>query len=633
MKCPNCGKWNQSSLPHCIYCGMELPEDHAYGANGMPAWQLELEDKVRAKSYIRVDEDGETETTDDPRDTLAGEMAELKNRKLVGEEQQRKLRQEAARRGMAPSGRTVRTTSNRTTFFSAYDNPDTTLRPVAPELVEEGEVAPDAKQVYPPKYRTTYSGQREDEVYGYGNTRRIVNIQHPSDDENIYDGYHDTSAYLPAYANQDEYENTMRMRARGLSRKPRRQKGRRILRFLAITGCLALSAWLIVAFALPMLQKEPEDQREATVVSTIRDDLAAHTVSIPGVDGQRITIRELRTSAIVTGGVATFDIADHTWYDNNEEYLQDTMSVTLTPYVTLESGKQQPLEPIHYDIDIPLSPIELSTPDGLYKEVSTAMYNISFFVRDGSSVIINGDDYSDLVDSETGEVSYNATVQPIGENQFNIVVRSQYCRENSMTVTLYREKQDIPLDLASDIASTSSASNAMVTISGTTLPGAVVRVLSPYYDLDITNTDVDGSFSFKAKLENIGNNTIIITADYPGKATTRVEHVVYYVPNIDVYSRKAWDIQTQYTDLMDNLNVRKAKSQIYLCKGTITEIDTTKPQRAYMNVGTEESPKMIYVENSSKTTWEAGTYYRLYADAYGMYDSVPWLIARYTYLD
>ena len=58
-----------------------------------------------------------------------------------------------------------------------------------------------------------------------------------------------------------------------------------------------------------------------------------------------------------------------------------------------------------------------------------------------------------------------------------------------------------------------------------------------------------------------------------------------------------------------------------------------EPQRAYMNVGTEESPKMIYVENSSKTTWEAGTYYRLYADAYGMYDSVPWLIARYTYLD
>ena len=84
---------------------------------------------------------------------------------------------------------------------------------------------------------------------------------------------------------------------------------------------------------------------------------------------------------------------------------------------------------------------------------------------------------------------------------------------------------------------------------------------------------------------------------------------------------------------MDNLNIRKANSQIYVCKGKILSIDTTKPQRAFMNVGTDENPIVIYVENSTKTTWEAGAYYRLYADAYGMYDSKPWLIARYTYKD
>lgn len=632
MKCPNCGKWNQANLPHCVYCGEDLTIHSARSLDGVPAWQLELKDKERAKSYIRVDESGEAETTVDPRDRLASEMAELKNRKLAGEEKQRRLRQEAARRGMAPSGRTVRTTSNRSTFFSAYDNPDTTLRPVAPELVEESEVAPDAKQVYPQKYRTTYSSQREEEVYGYGNTRRIVNIQRPADGETIYDGYHDTSAYLPAYANQDEYENSLRMRSMGPSRKPRRHTGRRILRFLTITGCLALAAWLIVMVVIPLLQSRDEAEKpQPTITSTIRDDLAAHTVTIPGVDGQRITIRELRTSAIVTGGVATFDILDHVWYDTYEDYLQDTMTVTLTPYVITDSGKQQPMEAIHYDIDIPLSPIELSTPDGLYKEVSTAMFNIVFFVREGSSVTINGQDYSDLVDTADGRVSYNATVQPIGENHYEIVVRSQYCRENRMTVTLYREKQDIPLDLASDIGTTSSASNAAMLVRGTTLPGAVVKVLSPYTDLDITNTDSDGSFSFQAKLDKIGNNTIVITADYPGKSTTRVEHIVYYVPNIDIYSRKAWDIKTQYTDLMDNLDLRKRNSQIYVCKGVVTKIDTTKPQRVYLNIGTEESPLMIYVENSSKTVWEEGKYYRLYADAYGMYDSLPWLVARYTY--
>lgn len=632
MKCPNCGKWNQANLPHCQFCGVELPIEGAYGQRGVPAWQLELEDKVRAKSYIRVDEDGEIENTVDPRDKLAGEMAELKKRKLEGEQKQRQLRQEAARRGMAPSGRSVRTTSNRTTFFSAYDNPDASLRPVAPELVEESEVAPDARQVYPNRYRTTYVPQPQDEVYGYGNTRRIVNVQKPSDDETIYDGYHDTSAYLPAYANQDEYENSLRMRHINPGHKPRRYRSRRLIRLLVIITCLVLSAWLIVGVALPMLlEANQEEKREAIVTPTIRDDLAAHSIAIPGEDGQRITIRELRTSAIVTGGYATFDIQDHVWYDNYDDYLQDTMTVTLTPYVITDSGKQQPLEAIHYDIDIPLSPIELSTPDGTYKEVSTAMYNIVFYVRSGSSVIINGEDYSDLVNTDDGKVSYNATVQPIGNNDINIVVRSQYCRENTMKITLYREKQEIPLDLASDIGTTSSAANGLMTVRGTTLPGAVVKVLSPHMDLDITNTDTDGSFSFNAKLDQIGNNTIIITADYPGKATTRVEHVVYYVPNIDVYSRKAWDIKTQYTDLMDNISLRKSNSQIYVCKGTITALDTTKPQRAYMNIGTEDSPLLIYVENSTRTTWEANKYYRLYADAYGMYDSIPWLIARYTY--
>ena len=631
MKCPNCGKWNQASLPHCIYCGQELPND-AYGPQGVPAWQLELEDRDRKNSYVRIDESGQEETTSDPRDTLASEMADLKSRKITGEQKQRMLREEAARRGMAPSGRSVRTTSNRGTFFSAYDDPDTTLRPVAPELVEESEVASDARRVVPVKYRTTYSpSQPEDEVYGYGNTRRIVNIQHPDESETVYDGYHDTSAYLPSFANQDEFENSMRLKNAAHSRKPRRHSGRRILRFVVLLGMLGVAGWLAVAFVVPMFTADQNvDERTAVVIPTIRDDMAAHTVTIPGEDGQRITIRELRTSAIVTGGIATFDILDHVWYDNYEDYLQDTMTVTLTPYVITDSGKQQALEPIHYEIDIPLSPIELSTPDSPYQVVSTALYNIVFYVREGSTVTINGEDYSDLVNTEGGKVSYNATVQPIGENNFEIRVRSQYCRENTLTVTLYREKQEIPLDLASDIGSTND--DGFMTVRGTTLPGAVVKVLSPYTDLDITNTAVDGSFSFVAKFDKIGENTIVITADYPGKSTTRVEHIVTYVPNVDIYSRKAWSMKDMYTNYMDNLSTRVANQQIYICqKAIVTSIETTKPQRAFVNVGTEESPMLVYVENGSRTTWEVGKCYDLYGDAYGMYDSKPWLIVRYTY--
>ena len=82
---------------------------------------------------------------------------------------------------------------------------------------------------------------------------------------------------------------------------------------------------------------------------------------------------------------------------------------------------------------------------------------------------------------------------------------------------------------------------------------------------------------------------------------------------------------------MNNIDQRKSKNQIYVCIGTIKSIETTKPQRAYMECTTKDGTVTVYIENSTQTTWNEGQSYRLYADAYGMYNSVPWLIARYTY--
>lgn len=84
MKCPACGKWNRASLPRCIYCGTDLPDDGS-GLDRVPEWQRDLKDQEKPKSYIRVDDQGSAETTDDPRDTLAAEMVSLKSRKLSGE--------------------------------------------------------------------------------------------------------------------------------------------------------------------------------------------------------------------------------------------------------------------------------------------------------------------------------------------------------------------------------------------------------------------------------------------------------------------------------------------------------------------------------------------------------------------
>lgn len=574
-------------------CGTPLRPD----PDAEPTWKNELKDG-KGKEYIRVDESGEAESAPDSRDQLAQEMAELKQRKIAGASRQRALRAESARRGSAPSGMTIRTHRSVNTFWNVEDDPASTARFVSPEKKEEAESA----------------GTRHDNGA-------------------FYDSFDETRSYDPLWSHQEMSSTYQLPRDTRLTKLPSRRRGlRHVVRFLAVLLMLSVTG-LAVFFGIAFFQQRQatvKDANAAVVTASILNDLAAHTIMIPGEDGQQIYIRELHTSYIVTGGFATVQVEDHVWYDDYEGTLDETMEVTLTPFLKSASGQQTPMDPITYEISIPLSPITLDSPDSTYEEVSTAMATLSFTVRPGSTITINGEDYSDVVDAETGSVSINATIQPIGDNVFNIAVRSQYCRENTMTVVLHRAKQEIPLDLAADTYTSTNIQRLQ--ISCTTLPGATVEVLSPHSDLDITNVDTTGEFTFYAIFDQIGDNTITVTASMPGKQTSELNYVIYYVPSAAEYTVKAWALTNGgYSELLNNISLRAANRQIYLAAGTITSMISEKPQMAIIDVGTEGTEQLLMVENYSKTTWKVGEWYRLYGDVAGSYDGKPWLQVRYTY--
>ena len=222
-------------------------------------------------------------------------------------------------------------------------------------------------------------------------------------------------------------------------------------------------------------------------------------------------------------------------------------------------------------------------------------------------------------------------MQPIGENVFNIVVRSPHCRENSMTITLYREKQEIPLDLSSDISNVSNYD--VMTIRATTIPGAVIHVLSPYTR--------SGHHQHRPRRNALPSKRCLTPSAtirssspriIPGKTQTKLEYTVYYVPSVDIYSRKAWDIVTQYTDLMDNMSHAQIQQpDLCLHRGNQIHRNHQTAARVYGMHQRAAGTVTVYVENQTKTVWEVGKSYRLYGDAYGMYSQVPWLIVRYTY--
>ena len=90
MKCPECGLWNRASLPHCIRCGTPLNIDES----SRITWKDTLRDGGASSSYLRADEFGQTDQTPEPRDALAGEMQDLKQRKRRGAELQKRMRSE-----------------------------------------------------------------------------------------------------------------------------------------------------------------------------------------------------------------------------------------------------------------------------------------------------------------------------------------------------------------------------------------------------------------------------------------------------------------------------------------------------------------------------------------------------------
>lgn len=597
MKCPECGQWNRASMPHCTKCGAPLNIDQATRLQ----WKDTLKDSGPSSSYLRADEFGQVDATPDSRDQLAREMQDLKKRKREGAELQSRLRKKSGE----------------------SDAPDvivTEESPVRSRRARHDDVPVTAVRVQPVD-RNVQARRNESEIW---HKVRFMDANGAFAESRTYD---------PAPSGEYTQGTGSWYIAGPLGshiapRRERRFSFMKVALVLLVLSILSVGGYF--GYQYVMAEKAPVYSQEAIVTATFIDDLPGHTILIPGEDGTTIYIRELHASYVVVDGFATIEVADHTWYDNVNSALDETMDVTLTPFLKSSSGRQTPLPLVSYQITIPLSPISLESPEALRTTVSTQMKAIEIKVRPGSTVLVNGEDHSDTVTAE-GDMLYNAIVHPDGDNNYTFTVRSRYCRENSITVVFYREKQEIMLDL--DVSTFGTTDKKTMKVSATTVAGAKVDVLTPYTDLDLSEVDKTGRFSFYAVFDKIGDNRITIQASMGNLKPSVVNHDVYYCPTRDEYTTKAWNMDAaNYSELLSNMQVRAARNQIYVIKGVVKSIESDKPQRVVILSSEDGKSQPVLLENKTKTKWEVGKYYRIYADAYSTFNSMPWLIARYTYL-
>ena len=95
----------------------------------------------------------------------------------------------------------------------------------------------------------------------------------------------------------------------------------------------------------------------------------------------------------------------------------------------------------------------------------------------------------------------------------------------------------------------------------------------------------------------------------------------------------AWPLnrEAEYTELLGNISFRASRTQVYVITGKVDSFISEKPQQAVFYTSDDGKSRPVVLENYSKTTWEKGVYYRIYADVYGNYSNMPWLYARFTY--
>ncbi len=681
MKCPECGRWNQASLPRCFSCG--APLSHNGGVfSAAPSWREQLQDAQPDEVYIQFTEEEVAEdsipavpTTEQNPQLLGSDMEELKERRKRGELKLAQLRMQARKaRNVIAEAPILRPNSEEEPAYEAFHEEP----PAQPTGSSESLDALDATTRRPNARRGRRSSRVRPDDTGRTATKEFV-FTDDDDAPVLYDGYISSpfdKTYGargldpdPMIAEREKAAFTasqhfpidttyargryQRQEAKQVPQRTVRRKVApvilmRIASFALIIAVLGVGSYfgfqaLMSRWDSTLPQVDKPNTNPSNVAETIMaDGAAAHTVYISGKEGTQIYIRELQKSYIVTGGTAEIQIPDYFWYEDLENITSDYMDVTVTPFAKYATGEQTAMDPVRYTIFVPLSPIQLIRPESTTARVSTSLFDIRLQVEKNSRVIINGENLTETIDSN-GRVSKNIPVLPIGENRIQISVRSKYHRQNTLELILIRDPQEIPLEMAADTPS--EVSDDKLRIYGSTAPGATISIDSEYVIGDYTEKDgtvrpgfdtstlkSTGDFSFIAIFTKIGDNEIKVRASAEGKADSVVTHIMYYMPPPEIYTKKAWPFdRTNYLDLINNPELRKG--QIYVCKGTVTRIISERPQIVEMNTGLDGAEQFVLLENSSKTIWEVGKAYDVYGDAFGgMYGNMPRIIGRYTYL-
>lgn len=369
------------------------------------------------------------------------------------------------------------------------------------------------------------------------------------------------------------------------------------------------------AYAPTLSQVQMDDMRQG------------HAMIFFGKDGDQIYVPELERSLTISGGVARMEVADSEWFTSSVTDIEYA-DITLSPMLISESGRKTELPQFNFQIDVPDSPLQVSSPAEERTTVVTGVYPLTLNVVPGSTVFVNGEDVTGSVD-RSGYLSTYVSVKPIGDNVITLIVRTPRHRECRRELVIFRQHYDIEVELDTTVSTESPARTMAVT--GTTEPGASIAVDTDHIPESLTVDPTTGRFSFVANFSTYGNNIIRFRATKEGKQDAEIVLNVNYKPSLAEMSGRAWAMDyDQLRILFENWRYKS-----FVCKGPIIDSFTDDNGRKclVMDVGADTRQLVILVNETSIASPTLGRDYQAYAyvDGQHMYQSeyYPMLVALY----
>jgi hypothetical protein len=401
----------------------------------------------------------------------------------------------------------------------------------------------------------------------------------------------------------------------------------KFLTFLFVFSLLMFGVYRLFLFLSEMLITGQETAERVTATAIVESTIfegspsqriIVHTNTGEAVEalGRRFPVRDGKAEMV-------FDNAYlHSRFPSAETQKGIEISFDIIVY---KDGTAAYKETLNFTMEMPQAPLTLIQPEQGQAIVDGETYRLVFTVSEGSTVFINGDDFTDLLD-DSGRFQKDLTVSDVPESTYEIRVIKRGFKDTTVNIVLKREEQIVPLTL--DMELPIKAEGDSVIIRGRTHPKAQITTDLELIGVPTINPET-GAFSIEVKSGRPGLSAGVLTSTSNDGKISQVDIVIFRTMTEAEYTRRAW--KPDFPELFAHPNLHNG--QIFLFTGTISKVILYGDKNVFtVNVSDgPANPQHILVEFWGDFKFEPGDKIRVFGNRWGNHEEMVRVLAPFIY--